>query len=128
MIANAYHPSSTEVRAWAYDASAREPVQDWDLHLSWIRHEQDYLELVSDPACPKRDYFLHVLYLIVGDAVRNRYKTVPEPILRGFLAAAEKYPDPRVQLWRARSLDLMRNPETFNYDDWCAGGLAKAAT
>jgi hypothetical protein len=128
MIDDPWHPSSSEVRAWAYDASARDPCEDWDLSLAWARHERDYLELASDPNCPKRQFFLQVLYLIAGDAVRNEYKATPEAVLRGFLAAAESYPNPDVQLWRARTLGLMQNPETFNYDDWCAGGLVRAAT
>ena len=128
MIANAFNPSSTEVREWAYDASAVDPTEDFDLILAGVRHEKDYLDFASDPACPKRGYFVRILYLIVGDAVRSKYGTLPEPILRGFLERAAEYRDPAIQLWRQRSLELMRDPKTFEYDAWCAGGLAKAAT
>ena len=128
MIAHPVNPSSTEIREWAYDAAAPEPDQDFHLVLARVRHEKEYLEFVSDPHCPKRWYFLDILYLIVGDAVRYEYKSLPEPILRGFLSLAERYPDKSVQLWRERSLDLMRNPKSFDFKAWCGGGYAKAAT
>ena len=69
MVHDPWNPMPDEVREWAYDAEALAPCEDWDLALSWAQHERAYLELASDEACPKRRYFLAVLYLMVGDAV-----------------------------------------------------------
>ena len=64
-----WNPSPGEIRAWAYDAESLEPCQDFKLALSWSWHEKALLECASDDRCPKRRYFLDVLYLIVGNAV-----------------------------------------------------------
>jgi hypothetical protein len=128
VIADAFNPSSTEVRQWALDPDAEEPGEDWDITLAKTRHELDYLELASDPKCPKRRFFLHVLYLIVGDAARYGFKSPTEPVIRGFLDRAATYRHPDIQLWRQRSLALLKNPGSVDYGLWCAGGYANAAT
>jgi len=68
--------------------------------------------------------FFHVLYLIVGDAVRIRYRNVPEAVIRGFIELAATSIEPSVRLWRERSLRLLKHPSEFDYEAWCAGGLA----
>src|SRR6266498_4073214 len=64
-----YNPTAEDLRTWAYDSSSEEPAQDWDLSLATIPYDDLFLEFASDVDCPKRDYFLSLLYLIVGDAV-----------------------------------------------------------
>ena len=128
MVARPSNPSSTDVREWAYDVAAPEPDQDWDLTLAFARHELDYLELASDPQCPRRKFFLRILYLIVGDAARNGFKSPSEPIIRGFLERAEKFRHPDIQLWRQRSLALLKDRGAVDYNLWCAGGYANSAT
>jgi hypothetical protein len=125
MFSDPWNPSSAEVRAWAYTPGAIEPCQDWDLSLSWAGHERDYLKFAGDSACPNSDYFLRVLYLMVGDAVRNGYRTVPEPIVLGFVDLADGSPDQRIRLWRTRALRLLKHPEEFQYEAWCGGRLAR---
>lgn len=78
LFANPWNPSSREIRAWAYAHNAQAPCQDWDLALAWAGHESDYLEFSADANCPNRLYFLHVIYLMVGSAVRNGYRTTPK--------------------------------------------------
>jgi hypothetical protein len=126
MFADPWNPSSTEIRAWAYSDAPEEPCQDWDLALSWVGHERDYLELAADPACPTREFFLHILYLMIGDAVRSEFKLRPEQIVRGFIELAADSTSPEVRLWRERSLRLLKHPEEFSYDDWCGGGLVRS--
>ena len=123
---NPYDPGTEEIRAWAYAPGSLEPVQDWDLHLAHARHEKVYLELASDASCPARDYFLRILYLIVGNAVRTRFKSEPEYLISGFLERAQGYPDDAVQMWIVRSRELIRHPETFDYAQWCAGGFVRS--
>lgn len=127
-VANGWNPSATEARAWAYARDLTEPCQDWDLSLSAARHEATYLEIVADNSCRKRKYFLAVLYLIVGDAVRSKFATIDEPIIRGFLDRSRQYDHPDITVWRERSLALLNDPSSFRYDLWCGGGYAKQAT
>ena len=123
-FANPWNPQPKEIRAWAYDPEAPWPVQDFHLALSWARHEKAYLDLASDEACPKRRFFLDVLYLIVGDAVRSEFAGMPEPVVRGFVERGEAYRHPDVRAWQARSRALMADPGLFNFEQWCAGGYA----
>jgi hypothetical protein len=125
MFSDPWNPSSTEVRVWAYTAGAIAPCEDWDLSLLWARHERDYLEFAADPRCPNSDYFLHILYFVVGSAVRSKYRSVPEPVIRGFMDLAAKAESQRLQSWRVRALHLLKHPEDFQYAAWCGGGLAR---
>lgn len=119
------NPAPDEVRAWAYDADAPEPCYDWDLMLCWVQHEPAYLELASDESCPKRRYFLAVLYLMVGDAVRTKFRSRPRPIVEGLIARGDAYSHPDIRLWQKRSSELLEVPERFDYEQWCGGGLAR---
>jgi hypothetical protein len=124
MFANAWNPSGAEVRAWAYTPNAAHPCEDWDLALLWARHEKDYLEFAADPSCPNQAYFLHIIYLVVGSAVRHGFRDVPKPVVRGFVDLAASSKSPALRMWRERSLSLLENPSEFEYTAWCGGGLA----
>lgn len=120
-----WNPTEDEVRAWAYQPDAMCPEEDWELALPGSGFEELYLDLVADPACPNRGFFLEVLYLLVGDAVRTGYQAerrerVEELLERGL---ASGHPD--LALWAERSRELMARPEIFDYDAWCGGGLAR---
>lgn len=123
---SATHPTAEELRAWAFDADADEPVQDWDLILSWIAYEDVYAELASTKTCPKADYFLALLYFIVGDAVRAEYRNRSRPDIEALISKLEqRFPAYVIRQWGNRSRELLAHPETFRYKDWCAGGLAR---
>ena len=119
-------PTADELCAWAFDAKAEEPIQDWDLVLTWLAYEDMFLELASTKTCPKADYFLAVLYLIVGDAVRTEYRNRTKESVEDLLTKAEsRFPAFVVRTWVLRSRDLLAHPERFSYEDWCAGRLAR---
>jgi hypothetical protein len=126
MMRDLWNPSPDNVRAWARDPESMEPVQDWDLVLATARHDKAYLELASDPDCPTRVYFLQILYLIVGDAVRTGFRTADRSDIEALLTRGAAYSHPDIGRWRQRSTDLLAHPEAFSYDEWCAGGLARA--
>jgi len=121
-------PTAEELRTWAFDANTLEPIQDWDLVLSWLAYEDLFLELASTKSCPKSDYILSVLYLIVGDAVRTEYRNRRRESVEDLLAKAEgRFPAFVIRKWVKRSRELLAHPERFSYDDWCAGGFAHAS-
>lgn len=80
-----WNPTSSEIRSWAYDPEADDPCQDWALALSWLQDESVYLSLAADDRCPKRRFFLSLLYLMVGDAVRTDFRACPKPIVVAWL-------------------------------------------
>jgi hypothetical protein len=120
-----WNPMPDEVREWAYAPEALEPCQDWDLALFWVQHERTYLELASDEVCLKRRYFLGVLYFMVGDAVRSRFRNRPRPIIEGLIDRGNEYRHGDIKRWQQRSRELLKHPEHFDYGAWCAGGLAR---
>ena len=120
-----WNPSYDEIREWAYTPGAMQPCQDWDLAIEWTAHERVLFELASDEACPARRFMLKVLYLIVGDAVRSNFHSENRPFIEGFIRRGTEYPHPDITRWQARSHELLRRPELFDYDQWCAGGLAQ---
>lgn len=123
---SATHPTIEELRTWAFDSSSVEPVQDWDLVLSWVHYDDVYLEFASSKVCPKADYFLALLYLIVGDAVRTAFRSRSKEDLAALLDRAEhRFPAFVVRRWIQRSRYLIAHPDSFDYDGWCAGGLAR---
>ncbi|MFZ2103632.1 MAG: hypothetical protein WAU86_24020 [Oricola sp.] len=119
-----WNPTWTEVREWAYEHDADEPCQDWDLSLLWRGYEDLYLELAADDRCPKSQFFLSLLYLIVGDHIRKGTDHETLFSLRAFLAKADAFNSKALQKWKDRSNELLRHPDKFNYQQWCAGGLA----
>lgn len=123
---NPFNPSVGEIREWAYDAEPDEPVVDFHLFLAWARHESTYFELACDRNCPKRLYFLAILYYIVGQAVRTNFSSEPKPIIEGFIARGGEYDDPGVRRWQERSRRLLKDPSSFDYGLWCGGGLVRA--
>lgn len=125
-FADPWNPTGTEVREWAYSEGELEPCQDWHLALlSWEGRECDYLEFAADSICPHQRYFLHVIYLMVGDTVRSGFRWVPETTARGFVELAENHRNKSLRLWRERALELLENPSKFKYTDWCDWGYAK---
>ena len=125
-MTNPSNPTSEDIRSWAFDADAEEPVQDWDLLLSTVAQENLFLELASNDDCPKADFFLALLYLISGDAVRTDYKSHSRDAIESLLKKAEaNFPKRCIYLWVRRSRHLMEHPEEFRYDDRCAGVLAR---
>ena len=120
-----WNPSHDEIVAWADDPVSEEPTQDWDLVLIHARHERTYLQIAANDRCPKQEYFLHVLYLLVGDAVRSGYRSLARPLLEGIIERGDEYPHRDIALWQVRSRELMRHPERFEYAAWCGGELAR---
>ena len=63
-----YDPYPEEVEAWVADGKPTPwPEQDWDYFVSEGRNDDVIFKYANDAACPFSDFFLHCLYLIVGD-------------------------------------------------------------
>lgn len=125
---NPWMPSPDEVREWANTTSdpwTDQPCEDWPLALSWAQHERAYLELASDECCPAREFMLFILYFVVGHAIHDQFKTVPQPVIEGFVRRGSEYSHPDIQRWQNRCWKLLRDPDTFNYDQWCGGDYAQ---
>ncbi|WP_051466456.1 hypothetical protein [Actinomadura oligospora] len=124
-FADPYNPTAEEVVRWAYDPDAYAPTQDFDLMLLGEDVSGELPGLVADPECPKRGFFLGALYVISGDAVRSEYNLRTREHLMSLLRRADELDEPVTGTWARRTRALMAKPETFQYDLWCDGGLAR---
>jgi hypothetical protein len=123
-VLSPFGPGDDDLRQWAYSGSLA-PVEDFDVMVASIDRAPLLIELVSSPA---RAFFVCCLYLAVGDAVRTSFATTKRERVEAALEeAANSAHDPAVERWIADSRNLLANPETFDYDAWCGGGLAHAA-
>ena len=112
-----------EIRAWAFADDRAEPHQDYELALANTREFDLFIELAADDSCPARDYFLRILYQIVGGAVMTKYWEESEETIAMILEKTERYPIRKFEILRQRSASLIEDPELFDYGDWCSGGF-----
>jgi hypothetical protein len=121
------NPAEDELRAWAYDPEAREPVQDWDLVLSW-QVDRGFLSrcvaYAADPSCPKADFFLDVLFQWVETTARSEHFDVLRATLDGWLDVARGVTDRRVKDWRHQARLVFQGVEPFERERWLTIWLA----
>jgi hypothetical protein len=125
-FADIHNPTEAELREWAQtDGSYPEQVeQDWDLIVAdWSRVDL-ITELAADESCPTHPFFLAVLYLMAGDCVRTPAGTANIPNLKALLERLENTLSEPLRLFRTRTLTLLADPSTFDYNQWCDGDFA----
>jgi hypothetical protein len=121
-----FDATEEDIGKWARDPEGL-CEQDWDIAFTGIGHEPLFIELAADENCPKREFFLCCLYLLVGDAVRTQGHTTPYSHLEELFVRADATTKPWLVEWVKQSRDLIANPGRFRYDLWCDGGLARRA-
>ncbi|THV41445.1 hypothetical protein [Glycomyces buryatensis] len=119
-------PTAEEIRTWALDPISVAPDgRQWDLTLATDDLAETWLDLAADATCPKRSFALHVLYIYSGDAVRTKFRVHPRKRLDKLLDKSREIRDQYVELWAANTQALIRQPDLFDYDEWCNGGLVR---
>jgi hypothetical protein len=130
-FANPVDPSSAELRAWAYNPDSV-PLQsmppDWDLLVAGDHLVATLFELAMDRACPARRFALHCLYIYAADAIRTKFRAHPKRKLRRLVEQAEEQGDELMVIWAHNVRVLLARPDdTFDYHDWCEGGLVRSS-
>ena len=120
------NPTHDVIIKWAYDQTVEEPIsQDWDLIIADIDNGYLFLKLSSDNTCPKKDFFLNCLYLLVGDTVRTNGLAHDKTEVKKIVNVGRFKGDQRIRKWVNESDFLFENPKTFDYEIWCDGGWNK---
>jgi hypothetical protein len=118
---NPYHPTDKELRAWAAEADAPPPLQDWDLIVSW-QMDPDRLrlcvELAAEQGCPRADFFLDVLYAWVEAVARDDSLEIRGAQYDRWLDVARGVADPTVKRWRHRARLIFQQIEPFDWQAW----------
>jgi hypothetical protein len=127
-FANPVDPTPGELREWAYQPDSV-PLQtmppDWDLLVSGDPLIGTIFDLVLDRTCPARRFALHCLYIYAADAIRTNFRAHPKRKLRKLVEQAEEEGDELLETWAHNTRVLLARPETFDYHDWCEGGLVR---
>ncbi|WP_409306634.1 hypothetical protein [Pectobacterium sp. B1J-3] len=121
-----WNPQEKALRQWAFDTESPWPEQDFDLAVADRLFADIILELAADNHCPKQSFFLSCAYLMVGDAVRTNFEICPKVDIQHFLARAEQSGHQYLIMLAERGTFLIEHPDTFDYNQWCNGGLADA--
>jgi hypothetical protein len=106
-MATFWDPTPDEVRNWAYSLDAAEPCEDWDLALVWTLPEKALLECASDERCPKREYMLRVLDLVISHAIRDGFRSRPKVVIEGFLTRGDQYAHLDIKAWQVRGRQIL---------------------
>jgi hypothetical protein len=122
-------------------------VQDRDLAVDRADLLPEVLRLAGSAGGAQRDFFLAVLYLVVGDAVRTGWRAVEAPLVEAplveaplveaplveaplveaLLADGERSEEPAMERWAECLRDLFAQLEWFDHAAWCEAGLARKA-
>ena len=128
-FARAHEPTEAELRAWAAEAGAAEPVQDWDLVLFWGMEPgrlRVFVELAADPALPNQSYFLYLLYSWVAYAAGREDFDARRPQYDQWLdRAARGVRDPAVKRWRHGARRIFQGVEPLDAASWSAALAAE---
>jgi hypothetical protein len=111
---------------WAMNPDEELPTQDFDLAVAELCFADVILRLAIDSTCPKRDFFLHCAYLIVGDAVMSSYETRSKSDVEQYLMQVKAAHHPNLDALHERAIALMSDPSSFDYDLWCGGGYIQS--
>jgi hypothetical protein len=120
-LRNPSSPAADDLRSWAYDASAPEPMQDWELVLSW-QVDRGFLahcvQYAADPDCPKALFFLDVLYKWVDTVARDPAFEINRAMYDDWLDGVRGIASARVKDWRHQARLVFQNVAPFNRERW----------
>jgi hypothetical protein len=120
-----FNPTIAELEEWARTVDAVEPTQDWDLMVTDAEKIQTVFSLAAAPNLPNWRYFLHCLYLFVGDAARTNFRVYSRSLVEELLGRVNEHSPKYLHRWQERSQNLISGTERFDYELWCGGGYAR---
>lgn len=125
MVKDPWNPQDSEIRAWAYSDEIW-PEQDWDLSVCNGEHDSMIHELAENSTCPKRRFFLHALYFLIGDAMHCG-SDQRRAVLKDWLCSLPEASQKDVGDWQNEALDVLNGKVDFEYDYWCDPALGRMA-
>ena len=115
------NPTVEEVKAWAY-SDENWPHEEWDLFLCWTREVGLFIELATDHKCPKKNFFLHMLYYIIGTTYSEPNKTGKLERIKSYAEKGAFVKHGDIKAWRSHIVELLSGSSKYSYDNW-RGGL-----
>ncbi len=119
MFREVWNPTREEVVRWAFTPNVYAPDQDFELAVVHAPELHNLiLQCATDEACPQRFFFLSCLYVLVGDAVRSKWKMFPRATITNLIKKGQQAQATDVKKWAERAKQLIVEPTTYNYDQW----------
>ena len=115
------NPSIEEIKNWAY-SNEKWPHDEWDLFLSWTRELDLFIELATDQKCPKKVFFLHMLYYIVGTTFSEPTKTDKLNRIESYANKGRNSKHDDIKKWVSEVDLLLKGRKKYTYENW-RGGL-----
>jgi len=117
------NPSVEEIKNWAY-SNEEWPHDEWDLFLSWTREVDLFIVLATDHKCPKKDFFRHMLYYIVGTTYSEPTKTDKLDRIESYAKKGRNVKHGDIKKWVSEVDSLLNGSKKYTYDNWRGGILA----
>ncbi|MFC5472820.1 hypothetical protein [Paraherbaspirillum soli] len=121
---NVYEPDNNDVLEWVADKGDGWPAGDWDYYVMNGKNDDLVFELANDLTCPKRDFFLHSLYYLVGDFINERRVNegkINEAKHRRIFRLIDMVDDQSVEdvkEWRDRAVKIFSCDDEFDPHFW----------
>ena len=127
MIEDPFNPTKFEIETWAFSKEDEKwPEQDWDFYVSEGELYQVVFLLASNLKCPKRSFFLHALYVMIGDALHEDNEDRQETLLKWLSLATNDTPKD-VRKWKKEAIEVIKGEKIFNVDYWYDIGLDRVS-
>jgi len=111
------NPSVAEIRTWAYSNEAW-PHIDWDLFLSWTEEIDLFIQLATVHQCPKRLFFLHLLYFMVGATFIQSEETQNLERITLYIDKGQNIKHADIKIWHTHVKALVDGTQTYNFENW----------
>ena len=114
------NPTIEEIREWAY-SEEEWPHDEWDLFMSWTREVDLFIQLATDHKCPKRIFFLHMLYYIVGTTYGEPNKSDKLDRIAFYADKGRGIKHGDIRNWVKNTEELIKGFQKYSYDNWRGG-------
>lgn len=118
------NPTSEDIKSWAYSQSEW-PHDEWDLFLSWTKEVELFIDLAADHKCPKRGFFLHMLYYLVGVTFNEPCKADAIAQIEAYVKKADGQKHGDIRKWVENVDALLKGKQKYEYANWRGGRYAQ---
>ena len=118
MFKDPWSPQEIEIRNWAYSDDPW-PEQDWDIGINDGNNDSLLIELALDQECPKRNFFIHAIYFMVGEVIHSKESEKRKKEVLNLVTPHDKSNDNIIKKWAQESKCLLNGEIEFEYGYWC---------
>ncbi|MEN7549861.1 hypothetical protein AAG747_18190 [Rapidithrix thailandica] len=113
-----YNPDREDILEWIDSKTDGWPDSDWDLYV--LSEENDLLifELANKLTSSKRDFFIHVLYYMVGEYMSDNRNVKKRSRIDRLLGLVDEKATKEVQEWKGKTIELFQGKLKYESAFW----------